>query len=62
MRRTLSLFVALCLTFAGAGGLVYLAFFASGWKGWMIIGSAFIGGLGAIWVWSDLIETPDEKS
>lgn len=63
MRRTISLFLALCLTFAGAGGMVFLLFFANGWKGWMIMSAGMLFTVGAVWLYSDFIDaTPNEKS
>jgi hypothetical protein len=62
MRRTISLALALCLTLGGSGALVYLIFFADGWKGWMFAGAAFTAALGAMWLWADFIDaTPNEN-
>jgi hypothetical protein len=50
------------LTIAGAGLIVYLLFFAAGWRGWMVMagGAMFAGGI--CWLWFDFIEaTPNEE-
>lgn len=63
MRRTINLILALSLTFGGAGALIYLAFFAAGWKVWMVVASVFVASLGARWLWSDFIDaTPNEDA
>jgi hypothetical protein len=61
VRRTISLIASLSLTVAGSSLFAYLLFFAAGWKGWMIISSGFMGGIGALWLWADFIDaTPNE--
>ena len=55
VRRTVSFLFSLALTVAGFGGLIYLVFFAGGWRGIMPIGAASMGFLGAYWLWTDFI-------
>jgi len=55
IRRTISLILALGLSAAGIGGLVYLLFFAARWMGWMVMGSSMMAVLGLYWLWADFI-------
>ena len=55
IRRTINLILALALTTAGAGGLIYLLFYAPGWKGWMLASTSLMGSLGLYWLWADFI-------
>jgi hypothetical protein len=57
IRRAINLIVALTLTVAGCGGLVYLVFFAAAWKGGMAIAAAVIGFAGLYWLWAEYINS-----
>jgi hypothetical protein len=62
MRRIVSSALALLLVVIGGGSLVYLLLFATGWKGWMVIGAGFIAAAGAVWLYDDFSNpapTPD---
>jgi hypothetical protein len=62
VRRAISLVFALGLLVAGFGFLVYLLFFAPGWRGWMVIGSGFSGAIGVLWLYEDFINaTPNDE-
>lgn len=58
IRRAISLVFALALIIVGLGALVYLLFFALGWKGWMLMAAGFVTALGGMWFWEDF---PKEK-
>ena len=60
VRRTISFVLAVALTIAGFGILVYLLLF--GGRGWMIVGSGFSGTLGAYWLYEDLNPPAEKKS
>jgi polyferredoxin len=61
-RRVISLVLALVLMIAGFGYLFYLAAFAPVFKGWMIMGSALVGTIGAYWLYEDFINaTPNDQ-
>jgi hypothetical protein len=55
IRRAINLVLALALTAAGAFGLVYLLFYAAGWKGWMFMGTGAMFFVGLYWLWADFI-------
>ena len=41
--------------------MVFLLFFAAGWRGWMVMGAGLIFTVGVLWLWSDFIDaTPNE--
>ena len=54
MRRLISLVVASCLAVAGVGAFLFLILFAQRFHGYVLVGSAFVGGLGLLWLWEDL--------
>ena len=61
-RRVISLVLALVLMIAGFGYLFYLAAFAPVFKGWMIMGAALVGTIGAYWLYEDFINaTPNDQ-
>jgi hypothetical protein len=63
MRRTLNLIIALCLTLVGAGGVIYLLFFAAGWRGWMVMAAGLLFTAGVVWLYDDFINaTPNERT
>jgi hypothetical protein len=53
---------ALTFMIAGFGYLFYLAAFAPVFKGWMIMGAALVGTIGAYWLYEDFINaTPNDQ-
>jgi hypothetical protein len=61
IRRTISLALALALMVAGFGSLAHLLLVAPVGNGWMILGSGFLGILGASWIYEDFINaTPND--
>jgi hypothetical protein len=60
MRRIISAVLALCLTALGATGLIWLLLYSQGAKGFMYMGAAALFVAGAIWLYSDWIERPDQ--
>ena len=61
-RRIISLVFALTFMIAGFGYLFYLAAFAPVFKGWMIMGAALVGTIGAYWLYEDFINaTPNDQ-
>jgi len=62
-RRIISLVLALTFVIAGFGYLFYLAAFAPSFRGWMIMGSALVGTIGAYWLYEDFINaTPNDRT
>jgi hypothetical protein len=62
-RRIISLILALTFMIAGFGYLFYLAAFAPAFRGWMIMGSALVGTIGAYWLYEDFINaTPNDRT
>jgi len=62
-RRIVSLVFALTFLIAGFGYLFYLAAFAPVWRGWLIMGSALVGTIGAYWLYEDFINaTPNDRT
>jgi hypothetical protein len=62
-RRIISLVIALTFMIAGFGYLFYLAAFASILRGWMIMGSALVGTIGAYWLYEDFINAaPNDRT
>jgi hypothetical protein len=62
-RRIISLVFALTFMIAGFGYLFYLAAFAPVFKGWMIMGAALVGTIGAYWLYEDFINaTPNDRT
>jgi hypothetical protein len=61
MRRTVSLILALCLFVGGWFAVVYMLFFAPGWRGIIVLAAGFAGILGTLWLREDFINaTPDK--
>ena len=54
IRRTINFVLALALSAVGVSSLVYLLFFAGGWK-WMVMGSGMVAFVGLYWLWADFI-------
>jgi hypothetical protein len=62
-RRIISLVLALALLIVGFGLLFYFAAFSPVLSGWMIMGSALMGTLGAYWLYEDFINaTPNDRT
>jgi hypothetical protein len=62
LRRIVSLVCASSLTVAGAAGLIYLLFFAVGWKGWMLMAAGLVCVAGIVWLYDDFINgTPNQN-
>ena len=62
VRRSINMILALALTVAGAAGLVFLLFYAAGWRGWMVTAAGSVFTVGILWLWSDFIDaTPNEE-
>jgi hypothetical protein len=60
IRRIISLILALALTVAGYGFVVYVLLFAAGWSKPVVVAAAFAGTLGAFWLYEDFIDaTPN---
>ena len=53
MRKFVSAALATALVAMGGGGMIYLLLFASGWKGWMVMGAGFVFVAGAVWLYDD---------
>jgi len=42
----------------GVGGIIYILFFASGWRGSVVVAAATVGFVGLYWLWADFIADP----
>ena len=55
VRRIINFVAAMTLTAVGCGGLIYLLFFASYSRGFVLIAAATMGVAGLYWLWADFI-------
>jgi len=54
--------MALALFLGGCGALLYMLFFAAGWRGIVLIACGFVATMGAMWLYSDFIDaTPSDQ-
>ncbi|HEU5020192.1 MAG TPA: hypothetical protein VFT69_19695 [Pseudolabrys sp.] len=53
VRRVISLILALCLSAAGAAGLIYFVFFAPLVRGLMVMGAGSLFVAGTVWLYED---------
>jgi hypothetical protein len=55
MGRTVKFIIAFWLTASGAFSGIYYLLFAAEWKGWMLLGAAFVFIVGATLLYSDFM-------